>query len=44
MAFDWFAFSAQLLNFVLLLVLLRVFLYRPVLSIMDQRAKQLTGM
>lgn len=43
MAFDWFTFTAQLINFVLLLVLLRVFLYRPVLSIMDEREKRLSG-
>ena len=43
MSFDWFTFIAQLVNFVLLLVLLRVFLYRPVLNIMDQREKQLAG-
>jgi F-type H+-transporting ATPase subunit b len=34
---DWFTLLAQLLNFTLLLVLLRVFLYRPVLDAMQQR-------
>jgi F-type H+-transporting ATPase subunit b len=35
--FDPFTFLAQLLNFALLLVLLRVFLYRPVLAVMRRR-------
>lgn len=43
MAFDWFTFIAQIVNFILLLVLLRVFLYRPVLNIMDDREQRLTG-
>lgn len=38
MAIDWFTLVAQLLNFTLLVVLLRVFLYRPVLAVMDERA------
>lgn len=41
MAFDWFTFTAQLINFVLLLVLLRVFLYRPVLNVMQEREERL---
>ena len=44
MTFDWFTFIAQLINFALLLVLLRVFLYRPVLDVMEQREKQLTDL
>ncbi|MFA5551137.1 MAG: F0F1 ATP synthase subunit delta [Trueperaceae bacterium] len=43
MSFDWFTFIAQLVNFALLLVLLRVFLYRPVLNLMDQRQAQLAA-
>lgn len=41
MTFDWFTLIAQLINFGLLLVLLRVFLYRPVLNIMEQRENRL---
>ncbi len=41
MAFDWFLLAAQLVNFGLLLVLLRVFLYKPVLNVMQQRDEQL---
>lgn len=44
MTFDWFTFIAQLINFALLLVLLRVFLYRPILDVMEQREKQLTDL
>lgn len=40
MVFDWFTLAAQLLNFALLLVLLRVFLYRPVLDLMDERERR----
>ena len=41
MGFDWFTFVAQLVNFALLLLLLRLFLYRPVLNLMEQRQEQL---
>jgi len=37
MTIDWFTLLAQLFNFALLLVLLRVFLYRPVLATMRRR-------
>jgi len=40
-AFDWFIFVAQLVNFAVLIVLLRLFLYKPVLNLMQQRQKQL---
>ena len=43
MGFDWFTLVAQLVNFVLLLVLLRVFLYRPVLGVMQQREERLAA-
>ena len=39
MTVDWFTLAAQLVNFALLLVLLRVFLYRPVLNVMAEREK-----
>ncbi|HLT25941.1 MAG TPA: F0F1 ATP synthase subunit delta [Zeimonas sp.] len=40
MDFDWFTLAAQLVNFALLLVLLRVFLYRPVLDLMAERERR----
>lgn len=40
MTFDWFVLAAQLLNFAVLLVLLRIFLYRPVLSVLAQREER----
>src|SRR5690625_182353 len=43
MSFDWFTFTAQLINFALLLVLLRIFLYRPVLNLMDRRGEELAA-
>jgi F-type H+-transporting ATPase subunit b len=41
MTFDWFTFVAQLFNFFLLILLLRRFLYRPVLKIMDERQERI---
>ena len=41
MSFDWFTFIAQLVNFALLVLLLRVFLYRPGLDMMDAREKRI---
>jgi len=40
MTIDWFTLAAQLVNFALLLVLLRVFLYRPILNVMAEREKR----
>ena len=37
MTFDWFTLLAQLFNFALLLVLLRIFLYRPLLAAISER-------
>jgi len=34
---DWFTFGAQIVNFLILLALLRHFLYGPILEAMDQR-------
>lgn len=42
MSFDWFTFVAQLVNFGLLLLLLRIFLYRPVLNLMEERQQRLS--
>ncbi|MDT3679299.1 MAG: F0F1 ATP synthase subunit delta [Burkholderiaceae bacterium] len=40
MTVDWFTLAAQLVNFALLLILLRVFLYGPLLRVMDEREKR----
>jgi F-type H+-transporting ATPase subunit b len=37
MSFDWFTFAAQMVNFLLLIYLLRRFLYGPIISYMDER-------
>src|SRR5690606_36704063 len=39
MSLDWTSVLIQLANFALLVVLLRIFLYRPVLRVMDERAE-----
>jgi F-type H+-transporting ATPase subunit b len=39
MAVDWFTVAAQLVNFIILVVLLQRYLYRPILSAMDDREK-----
>lgn len=41
MTFDWFTLVAQLVNFGLLLLLLRLFLYRPILGVMEQREERM---
>lgn len=40
MTVDWFTLAAQLVNFAVLLVLLRIFLYRPILNVMAEREKR----
>ncbi len=40
MTIDWFTLAAQLVNFAVLLALLRVFLYRPILNAMAEREKR----
>ena len=42
MSIDWFTFAAQLLNFVLLLWLLKRFLYRPIMSAIAARENKIT--
>lgn len=37
MTLDWFTLAAQVINFVVLLVLLRAFLYKPILQVMRER-------
>ncbi|MEZ5944772.1 MAG: hypothetical protein R3C18_25580 [Planctomycetaceae bacterium] len=43
MKIDWFTFVAQILNFLLLVWLLKRFLYQPILEAMDAREKQITA-
>lgn len=37
MLIDWFTIVAQIINFIILVVLLRKFLYRPILKVMQER-------
>lgn len=41
MTFDWFILVAQLVNFAILLVLLRLFLYRPIQGVIAQREERI---
>ena len=41
MQIDWFTFSAQVVNFLILLALLRRFLYRPLLGVMERRQREI---
>ena len=43
MTFDWFTFSATILNFLVLLYLLKRFLYRPILTAMDDRRRRIAA-
>ncbi|WP_417387464.1 hypothetical protein [Gimesia sp.] len=43
MSIDWFTFTAQILNFLVLVWLLTHFLYKPVLNAMAEREKQITA-
>lgn len=43
MSLDWFTLSAQLLNFLLLVALLKRFLYRPILVAIAQRETQIAA-
>ena len=40
MLIDWFTIIAQIINFVVLLLLLRRFLYRPILNAMQERERK----
>lgn len=42
MLIDWFTVGAQVLNFIVLVWLLRRFLYKPILSAIDGRQKRIT--
>lgn len=41
MLIDWFTVMAQIINFVILVALLKRFLYRPILRAMDERERQI---
>lgn len=41
MQLDWFTFIAQIVNFAILIVLLKRFLYEPVVQAMDRREEQI---
>lgn len=43
MAIDWFTIAAQILNFLVLIYLLKRFLYRPVLDAIASREKRIAG-
>jgi F-type H+-transporting ATPase subunit b len=38
---DWGLFASQLVNFILILIILRIFLYKPVLKIIKDRNKKI---
>jgi len=40
---DWFTVSAQIVNFLILVYLLKRFLYQPILRAMDEREKKIAG-
>lgn len=42
MLIDWFTVAAQIVNFLILMWLLKRFLYRPILNAMDAREKRIT--
>ncbi len=43
MLLDWFTIAAQIVNFLILLFLLRRFLYRPILNTMEAREQRIAG-
>lgn len=43
MQIDWFTFIAQIVNFLILIGLLRYFLYKPVIKAMDKREQTITS-
>lgn len=43
MLIDWFTVCAQILNFVILVFLMKRFLYRPILSAIDEREKRIAA-
>lgn len=43
MAIDWFTFIAQIVNFLILVLLLKYLLYKPVIRAMDEREKNIAS-
>ena len=43
MLIDWFTVGAQALNFVLLVWMMRRYLYRPILNAVDAREKRIAA-
>ena len=43
MQIDWFTFFAEIVNFLVLMFLLKRFLYNPVIKAMDQRERKIIG-
>lgn len=43
MQIDWFTFGAQIINFLVLVALLRMFLYKPVVDAMNKREERVTS-
>ena len=43
MLIDWFTVGAQALNFLILVLLLKHFLYKPILNAIDEREKKIAG-
>lgn len=43
MKIDWFTFAAQIVNFLILVWLLKKFLYKPVLNAMDKREQRIAA-
>jgi F-type H+-transporting ATPase subunit b len=43
MLIDWFTVAAQVLNFVILVWLMKRFLYKPILHSIDEREKQVAA-
>ena len=43
MLIDWFTVAAQAVNFLILVWLLKRFLYKPVLAAIDEREKRITS-
>ena len=43
MLIDWFTFIAQVVNFLILMLLLKRFLYRPILSAIDAREQRIVA-
>ncbi len=43
MLIDWFTVGAQIVNFIILIYLLKRFLYKPILRAMDEREQKIAG-